>query len=94
MKLYRIKCKARFFVFLLVILTLIASTIFMQVEASNKSEDKFVVVKKGETLWGISEDNYDYRKEDIREYIFNIKKLNNLDDANLYIGQIIKLPYW
>ena len=43
-------------------------------------------VIKGETLWSIA---LEYTTGDIREYIYRLRELNNLDDCNLKIGQDI-----
>ena len=48
------------------------------------------VVSTGETLWSIASEN---KKEgqDVREYIYELRKLNNLDDCIIYPNQVIKI---
>ncbi len=53
---------------------------------------KTVNVTKGDTLWSIAreeqENNAYYENKDIRDIIYEIKKLNKLDNnSNLKIGQ-------
>ena len=53
---------------------------------------KTVNVTKGDTLWSIAreeqENNAYYENKDIRDIIYEIKKLNKLDNnSNLNIGQ-------
>ena len=53
---------------------------------------KTVNVTKGDTLWSIAreeqENNAYYENKDIRDIIYEIKKLNKLDNnSNLRIGQ-------
>ena len=53
---------------------------------------KTVNVTKGDTLWSIAreeqENNTYYENKDIRDIIYEIKKLNKLDNnSNLKIGQ-------
>lgn len=50
-------------------------------------------VTAGETLWSIAKDNIDNTK-DIREYIYEIRQLNELDDCIIYPNQIIKIIKW
>lgn len=48
-------------------------------------------VKSGDTLWTIAE-NYIPEGKDIREYIYNIKKINDLDNSMIYSGQKLIIP--
>lgn len=55
-------------------------------------KNKTVNVTKGDTLWSIAreeqENNAYYENKDIRDIIYEIKKLNKLDNnSNLKIGQ-------
>ena len=90
---YKIKNKFRFTVFLLVVLFSLISIFSLSANALTIDNERTIIVKKGETLWSIAEDNFDYNKEDIREYIYNIKILNNLKVSNINSGQELKLPY-
>lgn len=47
-------------------------------------------MSKGERLWDIAE-QYKRPDQDIREYIYEIKKLNGLDESTIYEGQTIKV---
>ncbi len=51
---------------------------------------------KGDTLWSIAENevsnNEYYKNKDIREVMYEIEKLNNLQSENLEIGQKILIP--
>ena len=44
------------------------------------------VVSENQTLWDIASE-YKPDGMDIREYIFELRKLNNLDDATIYPNQ-------
>lgn len=48
------------------------------------------VVSTGETLWSIASEN---KKDgqDVREYIYELRKLNDLDDCMIYSNQVIKI---
>ena len=48
------------------------------------------VVSRGETLWSISSE---YKKDgqDIRQYIYELREINNLNDCMIYPGQTIKI---
>ena len=47
-------------------------------------------VTKGQTLWHIAK-QFKKENEDIRQTIYNIEKLNNLDTATIYEGQTLKI---
>jgi LysM repeat protein len=49
-----------------------------------------ILVNSGDTLWSIAE-RYG-NDSDIREYIHNIKKINNLDSSVLYDNTSILVP--
>ncbi|MCX4303777.1 MAG: LysM peptidoglycan-binding domain-containing protein [Clostridia bacterium] len=60
--------------------------------ASNKVELREITytVSKGETLWSIAK-KYKQNNQDVRDYIYKIEKLNNMDSATIYEGQTIKI---
>ena len=55
-----------------------------------------IYICSGDTLWDIAkheqENNNYYKGKDIREIIFDIKKVNNLSSSNLNINQKILIP--
>ena len=68
----------------------------------NKSYSKVEIEYKteyascGDTLWSIAkrerENNKYYQDKDVREIIYDLKKINNLSNSNLIEGQEIKIP--
>lgn len=50
-----------------------------------------VTVCTGDTLWTIAS-QYISKNDDIRELIYNIKKVNNLDSAIIIPGQELLIP--
>lgn len=58
----------------------------------NENEDveySYYRISSNDTLWSIV-DNYNF-KEDKRDFIREVKKINNIDD-NLQVGRIIAIP--
>lgn len=53
-------------------------------------EDTTVVVKEGDTLWGIAKDAVG-EKVDVRQSIREIITENNLDGANIHPGMTLKV---
>lgn len=55
-----------------------------------------VYVENGDTLWSIAqnqrENNAYYEGKDIRYIVKDIRKVNNLNDCNLSIGQVLTIP--
>ena len=51
-----------------------------------------VYVKPGDTVWQIAA-KYTTGKDDVREVIYEIRKINKLDNnASVYPGQVLKVP--
>ena len=50
-------------------------------------------VKSGDTLWDISAQHVG-SDEDIREYMYNLKGINDSDLSNLKAGQVITLYHY
>lgn len=53
-------------------------------------------VIKGDTLWSIAENqihtNPHYKNKDIREVMYEIKQINNIQNESLEIGQKLRIP--
>lgn len=91
MKVYRLRNKKKFFTFLLLLFVLIM--LIGSVVSTGKNinkEYKTITVRQGDTLWDIAAKHCG--KIEIRKYIYQIKKVNNLDDAIIYVGQKLNLP--
>ena len=84
---------------LLIVLAIIAlnsifsvSKSYSKVEVEYKSE----YASYGDTLWSIAEreskNNKYYQDKEVREIIYDLKKINNLSNSNLSEGQEIKIP--
>lgn len=95
-KIYRIKSPVKLCIFLTVIMlllfTLIASLWF-----KSKAMEPVVLMEleiaTGDTLWSIAK-RYLPPDRDIRDYILEIKAINNLEEANLIAGQYITIPLY
>ena len=74
------------FVFGYVISQIIINTVFTKEQIH--TED--YTVSSNETLWDIALEN---KKDgtDTREYVYNLRKLNNIDDCIIHEGQVIKI---
>lgn len=77
---------------LIIVALLSINNTYSKTEISYK-EDYIV---KGDTLWSIAENeinsNEYYKNKDIREVMFEIKKVNNLPNGDLTVGQKIIIP--
>ena len=53
-------------------------------------------IYSGDTLWSVAreeiQNNEYFENKDIRDVVYEIKKVNNLDSADLFDGQKIKIP--
>ena len=87
----RIKNMPRFILFLAILFVAIScltNMFFNKVFSYEEPKYKNVVVCQGETLWSIASE----LDGNINENIYNIKKLNNLSNSNLFIGQELIIP--
>ena len=60
-------------------------------QAAEETLYKNVIVKSGDTLWGIA-DKYSDPSKDIRKNIRDICEINDVKPGNIYPGQVIKVP--
>ncbi len=90
-KRYVLKSKKKFFSFLFLISVIIFTVIYTtSVSGYIEPEYQSVTIKSGDTLWSIAEE---YGNDsNIREYIYNIKKINKLDSSLLYENTSILIP--
>ena len=85
----RIVNKKRFIISITILMALII-TLFSNCSAVKKVETEDLVISAGDTLWSIS---CEYKKpgQDVREYIYELRKLNNLENCMIYPGQVLKI---
>ena len=83
----KITNKKRFISFITIVMILIVS-IFNCVSAIKTVEYQDYTVARGDTLWSIACEN---TETDIREYIYELREINNLNDCMIYPGQTIKI---
>ena len=91
MKHLKIKNKVRFTISMFVIFMLFSSLISLFTSKTfSYQAPKYqeIVVSDGDTLWGLAK-NLD---GNIAENIYEIKKINHLEDCTIYIGQTLKIP--
>lgn len=78
---------------LIILMLLGINNTYSKTEISYKED----YILKGDTLWSIAENerntNEYYKNKDIREVMYEIRKINNLQNENLTIGQKILIPY-
>ncbi len=88
--------KKRFFTFIFVSVLALNFLIFGIAAPKHSSateilEPIVVTVKSGDTLWSIASEHCD-DESDVRDMIYEIKKLNSLKNSNLRIGQKLEIP--
>ena len=92
----RVKSKIRFtcFVAMIIIMAVIGFNSILGLNVvSGESNDNFITVEvfPGETLWDIASNNMS-DDMDKRKAVYLIQKANDLDDAAIHPGQILKVP--
>ena len=89
MKHLKIVNKKRFITVITILIVLIITLSSLSF-AKAKVETEEYVVSAGDTLWSIA---CEYKKtgQDVREYIYELRQLNNLNDCIIYPGQVLKI---
>ena len=94
---YKIVNGLRFFTFILFFIAVIVYIIIISSKSnrvySSTYEDKYVevIVENGDTLWDIAK-KYTPKNYDIRKLVFELREFNEMEDANIYPGDIIRIP--
>jgi len=88
--------KFRFITFLSIVFLLITITLgsLLNIDVAYSSTyNKFYKVRvvPGDTLWNLAME-YNNSNTDIRKLVYDIKKVNNLDDSIIIPGDVIKIP--
>ena len=55
-------------------------------------EYKLITVEKNDTLWSLVEKHHPDYEGKKQNAIYQIRKLNHLENATLYVGQELKIP--
>ena len=69
-------------------LAYITQTLISKVFAEEPIHIEEYIVNAGDTLWSLG---CEYANGDVREYVYNLRKLNNIDDCIIYPGQTLKI---
>ena len=87
----RIRNKAKFIRSMAIAIFLLVALFNISIAKSN-SEAEYIdyTVTKGETLWSIAKE-YTPNDKDIRQTIYEIKQINNMQTSNVYENQTIKI---
>ena len=84
--------KKKFARFICLVVLLVMGITYVAHTSQNDWLDDYttttVYVQDGDTLWSIADD-YVSDDIDIRDYIYEVRKLNNMDSYDVYAGDII-----
>ena len=93
---FKIVSKTRFCIFLASVWLLICPVISLAMDYQKNQVHKSyikVYVEKGDTLWDIAKRTLP-ENTDIRNYIQDIKKANQMDSALIKEGDVLKIPIY
>lgn len=93
---YVIVNKKRFYTFIILslLLLMVLFTFIVSTTKSHSQNEQIYNeyrVGKGDTLWKISK-YYSDDNKDIRQFIYEIQKINQMETSAIYEGDIIKIP--
>ena len=102
MKSFKIVNMKKFMRSIVILNIIILSIIFLLAKVSFSHNDETtmnydtITISTGDTLWQIAllqqQINPYYETKDVRDIIAHIKKINQLQNSNLKVGQILKVP--
>ncbi len=61
---------------------------------SNQKYYKYITIEKDDTLWTIAEEYCSEEYDSYREYVDEVKFINNLADDTIYYGGQLVIPYY
>lgn len=70
------------------IISFVMSMLTNVVFSASPVEYETIIVAEGDTLWSIASS----LEGNVRENIYNIKEVNNLDSSMIYVGQELLVP--
>ena len=86
-----IKNKFKFIRSITIIVFLLVTLVNASIAKRNEEAEIIsYTVSKGDTLWTIAQEHKADSK-DIKQYIYELKKLNNMTNSNIYERQTIKI---
>ena len=93
---FRVVNKVRFTAFLtaLILIFILSTSAFLGYSNVSAAEpEKYIAyhVQPGDTLWDIAKE-YGPSDMDIKQFIYQIKCINDTDAAHLQAGQVINIP--
>lgn len=63
-------------------------------EGAKHIDTKSVVICPSDTLWDIAKETCKNQNMKVQNCVIEIKKLNNMEDSHIYVGQEIKIPVY
>lgn len=86
------KTRLRLFIFFSLAIIILCSAIGFEVaKGRTQIEYALILVRPGDNLWNIAQKHYP-KNQDLRKSVWEIRKINNLDSANIKPGQVLKIP--
>ncbi|MDI3256298.1 MAG: LysM peptidoglycan-binding domain-containing protein [Kyrpidia sp.] len=76
---------------LLIALGSSGAVLFHAHSSAEAGEDRTVIVQNGDTLWGFAA-RYAGPDVDVREWIFQLRRMNHLPNGTIYPGMVLRLP--
>ena len=95
---YRLKSKFRFTVFVVIMMLMLvtaSNTVLGINDASSLTKPVYasIQIEYGDTLWNLASE-YNLEGKDIRRFVYEICKLNEISADSIYPGQSILIPVY
>ena len=96
MKIVNIKKFIRSIILLVMFLSLLTFIFVNKSFSHSETIYKKIYISSGDTLWNIAKmeknNNTYFENKDIREIVYELQTINNLNNSNLKIGQELNIP--
>ncbi len=76
---------------MVIVVWLSAAVFAASVHGYKEQMFNYIVIQQGDTLWDISL-KYKDDNQEVRKYIYDLKRINNLTDSTLFLGDVLKIP--
>ncbi|MBP1925321.1 hypothetical protein J2Z76_001180 [Sedimentibacter acidaminivorans] len=87
--------KFKRFIFISVLLiSIVLFTLLFTIKVYSKDipQYNYITVEEGDTIWSIASNYLDKSDMEIRELVYVISNENNIYNASIYPGDVIKIP--
>ena len=84
-------------IIIMIVMIVLANTFLFPIIGEGEIPTKSIVVANNDTLWAVASDVIKDSNDDtlnINKVMHEIKELNDMNDSNIYVGQVLQIPVY